>query len=88
MITYAILDLLPSEEMVNKDRAQGTLCHTAIAHNGSAIMIDLASSQATYVNVPGSDTQSIGTPALVWGEHQSSMDSLQCNGVCKVSLQN
>ena len=87
VITYAILDLPPSKEMVNRDRAQGTPCHTAIAHNGSAVMIDLASSQATYINVPASDTQNKGaTSCLVSGEHRSSVASLG-NGVRKVSLQ-
>ena len=85
VITYAILDLPPSKDTIIKDRSQGTPCHTAIAHNGSAVMIDLASSQATYVNVPASDTQNKVTSGPS-GEHRPSVASLG-NGVRKVSLQ-
>ena len=85
VITYAILDLPPSKDTIIKDRSQGTPCHTAIVHNGSAVMIDLASSQATYINVPASDTQNkvASGPS---GEHRTSVASLG-NGVRKVSLQ-
>ncbi len=83
VITYAVLDLPPSKESVNnnnKDRAQSTPCHTAVAQNGNAVMIDLISSQATYVNVPASDSQSrstaaAGATAFVY-EHRGSLGSL------------
>lgn len=85
VITYAILDLPPSKDSVNKG-TPGTPCHAAIAHNGSAVMIDLASSQATYVNVPASDTQS--NAASAYGpaatEYRASVASLGNGAVRKV----
>ncbi len=75
VITYAVLDLPPSKEAVNKERALGTPCHAVVAQNGSAVMIDLASSQATYVNVPASDTQNRNGSAFVY-EHRPSVGSV------------
>ncbi len=57
VITYAVLDLPPSQDVGNKDWAsQSAPCHATVSQNGKAVMIDLASSQATYVNVPASES--------------------------------
>lgn len=58
VIQYAVLDLPSSQgEVGNKDWvSQNAPCHPTVSQNGKVLMVDLASSQATYVNVPAAES--------------------------------